>query len=152
MEYHRVRGQRRDHLLYYKSGNISVEKYLAICRRSLTINPTKLFCSSRPIMKTFGSCHLIIIRSFTMIVDTFVTWTPSNNANICSRYFARFGKTLNISTANDCTFTWPEIWDMEGMEDMGYGGYGIWRIWDMEDMGYGGYGIWSFTGLWEVIA
>ena len=32
-------------------------------------------------------------------------WTPSTNANILSRYYAHLGETLNISPANDSTFT-----------------------------------------------
>ena len=39
------------------------------------------------------------------ISTLFLKWTLSTNANIFSRYYAHFGKTLNISSANDSTFT-----------------------------------------------
>ena len=69
------------------------------------------------------SCRLIVNRKLTddrrhvrdfMDADfcrsggtstLFLEWTPSRNANIFSRFYAHSGKTLNISTANDSTFT-----------------------------------------------
>ena len=41
------------------------------------------------------------------ILTLFLGWNPSTNAKIFSRYYAHLGETLNISTANDCTFTVP---------------------------------------------
>ena len=39
------------------------------------------------------------------IYTLFLKRAPSTNANIFSRCYAHFGKTLNITTANDSTFT-----------------------------------------------
>ena len=71
-------------------------------------------------MTTFRSCHVIINRKLAddcryardfadffrlgSIYTLFCRWIPSTNANIFSFYNAHFGKTLNISTANDSTF------------------------------------------------
>ena len=74
-------------------------------------------------MKTFGSCHLTINRSAPMdlrlicdfiyrrwllrwggISTPFMKCTPFTYASISSRYFARFGKPLNISPAKISTF------------------------------------------------
>ena len=74
-------------------------------------------------MTTCRSCHLIVNRKLAddhrYVLDfkyadffplggistLFFKWTQSTNANIFSRYYAHFRKTLNIATANDCTFT-----------------------------------------------
>ena len=74
-------------------------------------------------MTTFRSCHLIVNRKpagdrrhdhnfidadfFRQggISNLLLEWTPSTDANTFSRYYAHFGKMLNISTANDSTFT-----------------------------------------------
>ena len=70
-------------------------------------------------MRSFGSCHLIVHRNLAddrrhawdfIHADffhwggtstLFLKWTRSRNANT----FSHFGKTLNISTTNDSTFT-----------------------------------------------
>ena len=76
-------------------------------------------------MTAFWSCHLIVNRNlddrryvhdfidadFSHWEDSstlFLKWLPSTNANIFSRCYAHFGKTLNISTDNDFTFTVDE--------------------------------------------
>ena len=72
-------------------------------------------------MTTIGSCHLIVNNKLAMTVSVtsqrlaffvgevflhyFFKWTPSTSANIFSHYFAHFGKTLNISTANNSNLT-----------------------------------------------
>ena len=70
-------------------------------------------------MTTFWSCHLRTLtndcRHVRGFIDAdffcwegisilFLEWAPSTNANIFSQYYAHFGKTLNISSANDSTF------------------------------------------------
>ena len=74
-------------------------------------------------MNTFWSCYFIIDsnlsddgRHVCSLIDVdFIRWggtftpifklTPSINTSIFPHYFAHFGKTLNISTANEPTFT-----------------------------------------------
>ena len=73
-------------------------------------------------MTTFRSCHLIVIRIFVddcrgvhdltdadfllgrYFYSIFKCFS-STNADIFPHHYAHFGKTLNISTANDCTLT-----------------------------------------------
>ena len=74
-------------------------------------------------MATFWSCHLIVDRKLPDdrrrardFIDTdffvgkilllyFFKWTRSTNANNFSCYYTHFGKMLDVSTTNDCTFT-----------------------------------------------
>ena len=74
-------------------------------------------------MTNLWRCHLIVNRKFPdsrkhvcdfIDVDCyhwrgtsalFLKGTPPTNAKIFPHYYARFGKTLNISTDNNCTCT-----------------------------------------------